>query len=1208
MTGASWRVGDEIEGLYRVTRVHLHGGMGLVYRVRHLGWDVDLAVKSLRPALFRHPVGREGFLAEARTWISLGLHPHLCSCFYVRAVDGIPRIFAEYAAGGSLRDLLDQGRLLEMEPERALGFRLDLAIQVAWGLEHAHRRGVVHQDVKPANILLDEDGTAKVTDFGLSRSRAILAVEEGAAEGREGVSVAVTAGGYTPAYASPEQVAGRPLGRRTDVWSYAVTVLEMFVGAATWGEGPNAPTTLADRGTAAAMPDRLARLLGRCLRHEPSQRPATMAEIAAELIDLHEHAVGPYPRTAPAEAALRADELNNHALSRLDLGEDTHAEQTLREALRIDPTHLEATFNSLTLRWRRGEISDETAVATMSVARTAAPGRWEGAYLLGQLHLERGDLDAALPLLREAAAAADGEPEVGAVLRQAEAGTLGDGLKEHVLTRRGARTREERGTEWMTAASLSSDGRVAMTARVIRDPVPRNVRTYLFGYRRQPDRYPLHLFSLSPPDLRVVESEEAVTALDLGDDGRLAAWGTGTAVRVWEAGTDRHARVMTGSRGQVSALRLGPGCLLLAGAVVAPMGEPNPVLVWDVASGRTVLQLTGPSDRIRSLAFSADGSLLASGADDGTVQVWDLRTGRYVRGLTSPDRLNAVAIGNGARTAVTGGHEALRVWDLDTGECRHVLGEAVEELWLHDALVLTATRDGDMRLWDTTDGRCLRTFEGHRDERARLLFVNESLHMPVRIDQEGRRAHSVSNNDTVRSWGLPRGHRAPLRVCRPRPHARVRQLDDRLRTLLAASESAAAEGDMSRALSSLSEARTLPGYERDASVVVAWRRLLTGAERVGLRAVWQARSITLPGEATFWYQDVAVSGDGRHALSTTRGHTMVLWDLDTGRAARTFALAEHGGDDVSVLAMTVDASHAVVGHASRDVRLWDLRTGTPVRDLGEPNSSWMSVAVDRAGRTALVQNGDGVLRLWDLAEGSRLRAFRGPSRTAHYTEGPSRRELEQVNAVSVSADGRVVMAALQYSGVVYWAGDRRRRRALEGYADRVDAVQVSADGRFAVTGGWDATVRYWDLATGRCLRLMAGHTHPVLGVDLTADGRFAFSAGMDEAVRIWDVTTGHCVHVLEGHTVLKRVRVSEDGTRAVSLGGDGTLRVWEIDWDVAVPEPADWDERAQPYLDQHHESETFEELLTRLRRAGLGGLRPEGVRQRLLRHRARRRR
>lgn len=1206
VTGATWRIGDEVEGLYRVTRVHAHGGMGLVYRVRHLGWDVDLAVKSPRPALFRHPAGREQFVAEARTWISLGLHPHLCSCFYVRTVDGIPRIFAEYAAGGSLRDLLDHGRLRGMAPEEALGFRLDLAIQVAWGLEHAHRRGVVHQDVKPANVLLDADGTAKVTDFGLSRSRAILAVEEGAAEGHGGVSVAVTAGGYTPAYASPEQVAGRPLGRRTDVWSYAVTVLETFIGAATWGEGPNAPVALAEH-RAAVMPDRLTRLLERCLHHEPSQRPGTMAEIAEELRDLHERAVGPYPRMAPAEAALRADELNNHALSRLDLGEDTHAERTLQEALGIDPSHLEATFNSLTLRWRRAEISDETAVATMSVARAGAPDRWEGAYLLGQLHLERGDLDAALPLLREAAAAAGGGPEVSAALRQAEAGELGDGLEEHVLTPRGARTREEHREERITAASISTDGRVAMTARVIRAPVPRNIRTYLFGYRRPPDRFPLHVFHLPSQDPRVIESGEVVTALDLGDDGRLAAWGTQTAVRVWDVESGRRERVLMEHQGRISALRFGPGYWVLAGAAAAPGSWRSRVLVWDVASGELLRELTGHSDGVRSLAFSADGSLLASGGDDRTLQVWDLRTGRYERILTSLDRLNAVGIDNNARTAVTGGDDALRVWDLDTGECRHVLGGAVEELWLHDELVLTATRNGEMRLWDMTDGRCLRTFEGHRDESARLLFANEALRIPVRIDPGGRRAHSVSNNDTVRSWGLPRGYQAPLRICRPRSHARVQQLDDRLRTLLAASESAVAEGDLAQALTSLSEARTVPGYERDASVVIAWRQLLAGAERVGLRAAWPARTITLPGETRLWYQDIAVSGDGRRALSTTPEHTMVLWDLDTGRAVQTYAPSESSGNDVSVLAMTVDAAHAVVGDTSRNIRLWDLRIGTRVRDLGEPFSSRMSVAVDRAGRTALVERGDGVLRLWDLAEGRELRAFRGPTRIEHYTEGPPQRELEQVNAVSVSADGRVVMAALQYSGVIYWTGNRRRWRRLKDYADRVDTVQVSADGHFAVTGGWDATVRYWDLATGRCLRLMVGHTHPVLSVDLTADGRFAFSAGMDEAVRIWDVTTGHCVYVLEGHTALKRVRVCEDGTRAVSLSWDGTLRVWEIDWELAVREPADWDERAQPYLDQHHDSETFEELLTRLQRAGLGWLRPDGVRQRLDRHQTRRR-
>src|SRR4051812_31452571 len=108
--------------------------MGLVHRGRHLGWGVDLGVKRPRPALFRHPEGRRRFVDEAQTWISLGLHPHMCSCYYVRTIDGIPRVFAEYAEGGSVRELIDHRRLYHGEPDEVLARLLDLAIQMAWGL------------------------------------------------------------------------------------------------------------------------------------------------------------------------------------------------------------------------------------------------------------------------------------------------------------------------------------------------------------------------------------------------------------------------------------------------------------------------------------------------------------------------------------------------------------------------------------------------------------------------------------------------------------------------------------------------------------------------------------------------------------------------------------------------------------------------------------------------------------------------------------------------------------------------------------------------------------------------------------------------------------------------------------------------------------------------------------------------------------------
>lgn len=178
-----WRVGAVVDGRYRVVGELGRGGMGVVHRVRHLGWDIDMAVKSTLEDVFRSPVGQGLFVREAEAWVSLGLHPHVCACYYVRVLGGVPRVFAEYVSGGSLQDWVRDGRLYEGGGAAVSGRILDVAVQVARGLEHAHSRGLVHLDVKPANVLLDESGTAKITDFGLARSKAAVAAVAAAPNG-----------------------------------------------------------------------------------------------------------------------------------------------------------------------------------------------------------------------------------------------------------------------------------------------------------------------------------------------------------------------------------------------------------------------------------------------------------------------------------------------------------------------------------------------------------------------------------------------------------------------------------------------------------------------------------------------------------------------------------------------------------------------------------------------------------------------------------------------------------------------------------------------------------------------------------------------------------------------------------------------------------------------------------------------------------------
>ncbi|MGW7041171.1 WD40 repeat domain-containing serine/threonine protein kinase [Streptomyces avermitilis] len=1186
-----------------MTKVHAQGGMGLVYRVHHLGWDVDLAVKSPRPALIRHPDGRLQFVTEAQTWMALDMHPHVCTCYYVRTIDDVPRVFAEYAHGGSLRELIDSGQLHRGDPADRLTRLLDLAIQTAWGLEHAHRRGVVHRDVKPANVLLGTDGTAKVTDFGLARVRDTAVPRQ---DGLPMATTLVSAGGFTPAYASPEQLAGNPVGRRTDVWSFALSVLDMCAGGVTWTVGRPADTVLAAHAQNGILPAPLADLLGRCLRQDPARRPASMAAIADELRDIYaETAHRPYPRATPELAELRADELNNRALSLLDLGDATEAEAAFAAALRVDPNHLEATFNSGLLRWRSGEISDERLVADLSAARADARDRWQGAYLLGQVHLERGDLDGALPLLAEAARAVPDDREVAHTLSRARAGELADARKEQRLAG---------GTGRVTATAISQDIQLAVVAREFRKPLRRTLWTFLFGQAR-PSHQRVHVSDTAGGGSRHVWEghDPAVFAADVSADGHRAATGDADGrIRLWDVDTGQCLRVLTGHTGYLFALRFSGDGRLLASAGANPA-----ICVWDVATG-TCLHVPDRDSYswVRSVSFSTDGKILASAHERDTIRLWDLRTGSCIGLLEHPGQLHMVELSADAKTAVTCGEWATRVWslapDLSGGDCRHEFAARIQSLSLSgDGRLALASSGGtgQMWLWDLASGRCLRTFDGQQIEAVKDHFGNTSLSQEVRISTDGLHAMSVANGDVATTWGLPRGYAAPLYVCRPRPHTQMRELEVRVHTLLDEAEQALAQQRYGIALDRLSEARMVPGYERDSSVVTAWQRLSLATTRTGLRSAWLTRTLKVPDvvPGSFWYPAVRLSADGRYALTTHPKAAMVLWDLDTGRTAHTYTDSEQP-IYAEAIDMTPDASHALCVDGYRTVQWWDLRDGRRLRNLGRQNSTGASVSLSRAGTRGLSVGGDGVPWFWDTMSGRKLGELMGPTEMMTMTEGARERKPVQVNHVCLSAHGKLALVALQSGQILRWDTVRQRQLPpLTGHERRVDTVVMSGDARTAVSGGLDGTVRHWDLATGQCVQVLEGHISPVSALDITADGRFALSGSTDQTARIWDLHEGRCLQVLEGHTgAVAVVSLSEDGRHAATASHNGTVWIWGLDWELAAHEAADWDKGARPYLDMFLDEygpdlSAFDRLLDQLPYAGYGWLRPEGVRAELMR-------
>lgn len=184
-------------------------------------------------------------------------------------------LFLDLVEGPSLDARIRQGPPLDDAA------RVDIAIQMALGLQWAHAFGVVHQDVKPANVLVGRDGVVRVSDFGVA-----AALRRGAPTGEPTVTVA----GMSRAWCSPEQHRGERVGPASDQWSWAASVLQLFVGDLTWDDGRDAPLALAlhARRTKGAPGARaVLDVLRRCFREAPEDRFASMREAALRLVEIH---------------------------------------------------------------------------------------------------------------------------------------------------------------------------------------------------------------------------------------------------------------------------------------------------------------------------------------------------------------------------------------------------------------------------------------------------------------------------------------------------------------------------------------------------------------------------------------------------------------------------------------------------------------------------------------------------------------------------------------------------------------------------------------------------------------------------------------------------------------------------------------------------------------------------------------------------------
>lgn len=340
---------------------------------------------------------------------------------------------------------------------------------------------------------------------------------------------------------------------------------------------------------------------------------------------------------------------------------------------------------------------------------------------------------------------------------------------------------------------------------------------------------------------------------------------------------------------------------------------------------------------------------------------------------------------------------------------------------------------------------------------------------------------------------------------------------------------------------------------------------------------------------------VALSADGRVAVSVSDDHTLIVWDVATGLELHMLKGHSAGVTDV---VLSADRRLAVSASGDTTLKVWDLATGRELRTLQGHSAGVGSVALSADGRLAISASGDMTLKVWDVATGWNLRTLKGhkgrvagvalsadgrlavsvsPSEdyggddTIRVWDVATGCELcaslwhMGVTSVALSADGQIAVSASRNKTLKVWdisallnAGLEmvQELRTLQGHSDAVLGVALSTDGRLAVSASRDKTLKVWDVATGRELHTLQGHSYDVSSVALSADGRLIISASSDQTLKVWNISasldtgvvTGRELRMLGGHSgLVDSVALSADGRLAASVSVDKTLKVWDVE-------------------------------------------------------------
>lgn len=1114
---------------YEVDQLLGEGGMGAVYAGRQQSMDRPVAIKVLKSKLEQIEGSQQAFTSEAI--ITGGLdHPNIVPIYDLGKQEDDALFYAmKQVEGVEWKDRIGENSLSE---------NLEILLRVADAVAFAHARCIIHRDLKPANIMLGSFGEVLVMDWGLA-----MPTQD---HPRRDVYHTPAPGG-TPYYMAPEMLNGvEQVDRRSDVYLLGGILFEMITGTAPHTLD-TAPETQREHVTA-------------CLA-AVSQNVIASTEESGELLEIARHALA----TDPADRYQSVPEFQQAI--RGYLSHEESIELAARANERLEAARKNGDYDEFS----RARFGFETALEEWFENGRAIEGLKATKYDYAKTALDRGDLDLGLSLLDEtdtehaklrssiqtAIVKRDARQQqvrrlkrvvfgasimvaivasVATVWINSERDKALAAQKEEAIQREQAQRSaeearaqrevavaaresadEEREKAVAAQKSAQENEQKAMVAEARAKTEAENALKNFKIAERNAYYSDMLLLQKAWGDSDSVKLQQILRRYQDREDLRGFEWD------YWNRIRQKYLLSIRGHSGVVSDLAYSPD-----GTKIASVASDKTVKVWDLTTNKVILTFEGHKVGVRAVSYSPDGRRLVSASDDGMLKIWEAVSGEELLSFQGHAQIvrDVSFSPDGKLLASTSDDKTVKVWDAKTGQERltlkghsnHVLGLSFHP----DGKRLASTgQDRTVKLWDLETGKVLNT-----------LRVKFTFGHCVSFSPDGKHLASGCRDGRIKVWEMDSG----LEKYTINGHA-----------------------SQIRSVAFSPDGRQLGSAGQD--------------RKVKLWDVATGKEINCFIGHTYAINSVSFSPDGTRLISTGDDANVILWSVDASQEGITFN--KHRGQ-VRDVALNADGTQLASAAHEPMVRVWNPKTGQERLVLGKHDHIVYSVASNADGTRLATGDDSGIVKMWDTVKEKELFSLKAHARTVvGLLISPDGSQL-----VSTSVDGSAKVWDIatgqetytikkdtrNYRGVAFSPDGKRLALVIDSKTLKifisqtgaeiitlkepkyhVHSVVFSPDGTQLATGMVNGVFKLWDSVSGKEIRTMSGHAGNVIDVAFSPDGKRLASAGLDQTVRIWDAITGQEALTFEEHTGgrVNRVLFSPDGKQLISAGADSTVRVWD---------------------------------------------------------------